>query len=106
MRTSAEKPLRLGLIALMGVHDELVRRAEEFARRSGLVLGQQLGFGIHGIVFATESQPGRGPSAVRSAIKVHRREPDYSRERDIYSRLRDVGVTTIRGCHVPRLLHH
>jgi hypothetical protein len=90
----------------MSVRDELVRRAREYTQRNGSVLGEQLGSGIHGIVFATESQPEKGLSAVRSAIKVHQRGPDYERERDVYLRLKEHAMTTIRGCHVPRLLHY
>lgn len=90
----------------MSLNDELVRRAEEYARRNRLVVGRQLGFGIHGIVFSIGSQPETDKSAGRSAIKVHRREPDYLRERDVYMRLRDVEVTTVRQCHIPRLLSH
>ena len=32
--------------------EDLVHRAEEYAARNGLVLGRQLGFGVHGIVFS------------------------------------------------------
>jgi hypothetical protein len=37
---------------------------------------------------------------------VHRREPGYVRERDVYLRLREVGVESIHGCRVPLLLSH
>lgn len=40
------------------------------------------------------------------AIKVHREEAGYLRERDAYLRLRALGTTTIRGCNVPELLAH
>ena len=90
----------------MSINDELLIRAQDYAQRNHLALGEQLGFGIHGIVFAIKSQPGKRPSALRAAIKIHRRQVDYLRERDIYFRLRDVGVSTIRGCNVPRLLRH
>jgi hypothetical protein len=53
-----------------------------------------------------ESQPEKGVSAVQSAIKVHEREPDYRRERDVYLRLKEIAVTTIHRCHVPQLLRH
>jgi hypothetical protein len=89
----------------MSFKEELLRRAREYTQRRGLVLGDELGTGVHGTVFATESQPEKGPAAVRSAIKVHQRQPDYLRERDVYLRLRDQGVKSIRGCHVPQLLH-
>jgi hypothetical protein len=88
----------------MSFKDELRRRAREYTRRHGLVLGDELGCGVHGIVFMTESQPQKAPVAVRSAIKVHQRPADYSRERDAYLRLEDHGVAAIRGCHVPRML--
>jgi len=90
----------------MASRDELLRRAREYLQRYGLALGDELGAGVHGIVFATESQPEKGISAVRSAIKVHHREPHYLRERDVYLRLKARAVTTIRGCHVPQFLHH
>lgn len=43
---------------------------------------------------------------VKSAIKVHQREPDYRREREVYIRLKEHEVTTIRGCRVPQLLRY
>jgi hypothetical protein len=80
--------------------DDLVRRAEEYAVREGRILGQQLGAGVHGIVFSAAHQTAGG----LSAIKVHEREPAYARERDVYLRLREHGVTRIRGCKVPELI--
>ena len=38
------------------------------------------------------------------AIKVHKQEPDYCRERDAYLRLREHEITIIRGCNVPELI--
>jgi hypothetical protein len=88
----------------MGFKDELRDRAQEYARQNGLALSDELGAGVHGIVFLTESQPEKGQPAARSAIKAHQREADYRRERDIYLRLRERRVSNIRGCHVPQLL--
>jgi hypothetical protein len=79
---------------------ELVERAEEYCRRKGLALAQQLGFGVHGIVFSVRSQSETG----RRAIKAHERQADYHRERDAYLRLEEHGIQTIRDCAVPRLL--
>jgi hypothetical protein len=90
----------------MGPNDELLRRAEAFTRRYGLTVGNRLGAGVHGIVFATESQPENGAPEAVSAIKVHRHEPDYRRERDVYQRLKELGITSVRGFHVPQLLRH
>jgi hypothetical protein len=99
MRTSAEWPLVLRLGSFMG-RTELFARILEYANRNGLVVGKQLGFGVHGIVFDAESQSKTG----LSAIKAHEREAEYARERDIYLRLRENAVTEIRGCNVPTLL--
>jgi hypothetical protein len=87
---------------MMATKEELRRPADVYAQRYGLLLGEQIGYGIHGIVFVVESQTKPG----RSAIKVHEREAAYCRERDVYLRLRDHAVADIRGCHVPQLLRY
>lgn len=84
--------------------DELSHRAREYAHRRGLALGEELGSGVHGIVMVTESQREKGKS--QSAIKVHQRETDYCRERDVYVRLKEHGVEKIRSCRVPKLLDY
>jgi hypothetical protein len=80
--------------------EDLIRRAEEYAAREGCLLGNQLGAGVHGIVFSATHQPEGGASAV----KVHERAEAYARERDVYLRLKEHGVTLIRGCEVPELI--
>ena len=90
----------------MGFKEELLLRAGEYVGKRQLALADELGFGIHGIVLATEDQAEKPCPGIRSAIKAHRREVDYQRERDVYLRLRDRKITTIRGCHVPRLLEY
>ncbi|MEX2172206.1 MAG: hypothetical protein WD851_22995 [Pirellulales bacterium] len=84
------------------MQEELIRRACAYADRHQLTLGEQLGYGLHGIVFLVENQTKPG----RSAIKVHEREAPYCRERDIYLRLRERQVTQIQDCHVPWLLRN
>jgi len=79
---------------------DLVRRAQEYAHRKGLVIGRELGSGVHGIVFSVQYQTEEG----RSALKVHERGPDCARERDVYLRLKEHGVTEIRGCNVPEMV--
>jgi hypothetical protein len=81
---------------------EIVRRAKAFADQHGLLLGEELGSGVHGIVFATQDQTEGG----RTAIKAHAQADFYVRERDIYLRLQRHNVTTVRGCNVPELLRH
>src|SRR6266853_75847 len=84
--------------------DELVRRAHEYAQHHALSLGEELGFGVPGIVLSAESQIKTRGSSLHSAVKVHEREPCYLRERDIYLRLKERGIKEIRGCTVPKLI--
>src|SRR5262245_39071369 len=88
----------------MSFQDELEHRARQYTQRSGWMLGQELGRGVHGIVFVIESQPENGPPVARSAIKVHQQQSAYCRERDVYLRLKQHNVKTACGCHVPQLL--
>lgn len=88
----------------MSFQGDITSRALHYAQWHNLALADELGAGVHGIVIATESQPGKGIPTIRSAIKVHRQVLDYLRERDVYLRLKQHEITTIRGCHVPRLL--
>jgi hypothetical protein len=90
----------------MSLKDELLRRAQEYSQRHGLALGDRLGAGVHGTVLATEGQPKLGQAALRSAVKIHEREEFYRRERDVYLRLQEHGVTTARGCEVPQMLRY
>ena len=83
-------------------YPELVRRANEYCRRVGKGLGPQIGSGYHGNVFTLENQS----NTYRSAIKVHERERFYRRERNIYMRLAEEGVTSVLGCTVPEMLRH
>ena len=64
------------------------------------MLGDPLGSGVHGSVFAAENQM----QAIQLAVKIHAREPDYRRERDVYLRLQKHGVFEICQCAVPQLL--
>jgi hypothetical protein len=89
------------LAMLMGRTD-LVGRLEDYANRNGLVVGKQLGFGVHGIVFEAQYQAERG----LSAIKAIEQGAHYLRERDVYLRLTENAITRIRGCNVPKLLQY
>lgn len=86
----------------MSNRSELVRRAQDYCERNGSILGSPLGSGVHGSVFAVENQTEMGISA----IKVHEREREYCRERDVYLRLRESEITDIRGCAVPEMLRY
>jgi hypothetical protein len=84
----------------MDPRSELLRRAKEYAMRRGFLIREQLGFGVHSTVFVVES---KGDSW---AVKMHETEVGYARERDVYLRLRTLGIDSIRGCNVPEFLHH
>jgi hypothetical protein len=79
---------------------DLLRRLQDHAQRRNLVLAEQLGYGMHGIVTAAKNQTDSEPLA----LKVHEREKEYRRERDVYLRLQEHGLTDIRGHAVPELL--
>lgn len=88
----------------MSRKEELIRRAQAYVSRHGLLLGAHLGSGVHGTVFVTKSQPEK--KRAKAAIKVHQREPDYRRERDVYLRLQENELNSIHGCHVPELVRY
>jgi hypothetical protein len=71
-----------------------------YAARYNLRLGERLGFGIHGTVRAVIYEGKQD----QSAIKAHRSAPAYRREREVYERLQELGVTDVLGFHVPQLI--
>ncbi len=79
---------------------DLLRRVQDHAQRKGLVIHEQLGYGMHGIVFAAKYQT----AGERLALKVHERDQEYRRERDVYLRLKEHDIASIRGCNVPELV--
>ncbi len=81
---------------------DLLDRALVYAQQHGLTLGSELGGGVQGIVWTAKSQDEQG----RTAIKVHRQEAAYLRERNAYLRLRELGVNAIYGSNVPELLDY
>jgi hypothetical protein len=82
----------------------LIERAQAYATQHQLRLAERLGFGIHGIIFRTESN--MESRNIASAIKVHRFEDPYSRELSVYQELKHAGVAKILGFNVPQLLRH
>src|ERR1017187_775938 len=90
----------------MSFKDEPMSRAREYALHNGLVVGKELGFGVHGIVVAMKSQVEKGRPATSCAVKAHQREVEYLRERDVYLRLQEHGIEAISGCHVPQLIDY
>jgi len=78
----------------------LIQSAQAYASQHQLRLAERLGFGIHGIVFVAENNTKPG----KTAIKAHRFAEAYLRERSVYERLKDAGITEILGFNVPQLL--
>src|SRR5262249_40760011 len=80
---------------------DLYRRVQAYAHQRLLVLGRELGFGVHGIVLSAQGQTEGG----RVALKAHENPAGYARERDVYLRLQKMEVTQVRGCNVPELVN-
>jgi hypothetical protein len=80
--------------------DVFIQNALTYAARHQLHFAERLGFGIHGIIHVAENKSSGG----KTAVKVHRESEPYNREREVYERLRGIGVTTILGFNVPQLL--
>jgi serine kinase of HPr protein (carbohydrate metabolism regulator) len=82
--------------------DVFIQNALTYAARHQLQLAERLGFGIHGIIYVAEDKSAGG----KTAVKVHREREPYDRERDVYERLRQIGVTEILGFNVPQLIRN
>lgn len=77
-----------------------VQNALTYAERHRLQLAERLGFGIHGTVFVAENNSNPG----KTAVKAHYSLESYVRERDVYRRLKQVGITDIEGFNVPQFI--
>jgi hypothetical protein len=71
------------------------RRIEVYLNCNAISLAREVGFGVHGRVVETTR---------KSAIKAFEAESNYCRERNVYLRLRRLGVWAIGECQVPRLV--
>lgn len=80
--------------------EELLEKAEAFARAHGGSLGEALGSGIHGTVVVLKSESG----LAGTALKIHFSAEPYRRESEVYERLRETGIRKILGFNVPQLL--
>jgi hypothetical protein len=72
-----------------------MRRIEAYLHRNALSAAREVGFGVHGSVLETTR---------KSAVKAFESEAHYTRERNVYLRLRRLGVSAIGECQVPRLV--
>ena len=80
----------------------LVQYAQKYAKQRHIQIVERLGFGIHGIIFATEGN--KESSNLATAIKVHRSRESYLRELSVYQRLTEARISKILGSNVPQLL--
>lgn len=80
--------------------DILEQRSAAYAKRRKVAFAELLGCGIHGMVRVAENNENLGPFAV----KIHRYEEAYLRERTIYQRLGEREIVTLCGFNVPQLL--
>jgi|ERR1039457_1444969 hypothetical protein len=82
------------------MEEVFIQNALAYAAQHQLQLAKRLGFGIHGIIFVAGNKSQSG----RTAVKVHRESEPYLRERAVYERLKQVGVTEILGFNVPQFI--
>ena len=82
------------------MEEAFIQNALDYADSHHLQLGERLGFGIHGIIYAARDKAKRG----KTAIKAHRELEPFLRERDVYERLKCAGITELLGFNLPQLV--
>jgi len=82
------------------MNEILLAQARLYASRHQLEIGEPLGSGKDGIVIAAK----RNEEPAEVAIKVHRFDELYQREKEAYERLRTCRITNVRGFDVPQLI--
>jgi len=80
--------------------DVFIQNAAAYATQHQLQLAERLGFGIHGIIYVAEDKSAGG----KTAVKAHREAEPYQRERAVYERLQQIGVTKVLGFNVPQFI--
>ena len=80
--------------------EDLKTLAQQYAFKRNIKLGERLGFGVHGIVFAAQHKTKPG----FFAVKFHRDERAFELEYRVYQRLQEDQTTRILGFNVPQLL--
>ncbi|MEM9017901.1 MAG: hypothetical protein AAGC68_12880 [Verrucomicrobiota bacterium] len=75
-------------------------RAKAYAESNTLEIRRQLGFGIHGRVYAASSTN----YSYFSAIKAFEDSDPFERELAVYRRLNEQMISEIKGFQVPKLL--
>lgn len=85
------------------IRAELEQRAGLYAERHSLQFVSELGFGVHGIVWAA-ARKGQASGIADRAIKVHEQLPAYEMERDVYFRLSEYEIDSMQGLSIPTLI--
>ena len=83
--------------------EDLIERARIYCdhRKRILLLEEKLGSGVHGSVFCCRQHY---DIVGKNALKIHERVESFVRERDVYLRLRELQIKSVRGHAVPRLI--
>ena len=81
------------------MNESLTVNAQSFAARRQLEIAERLGSGKDGTVFVAKGKI----ATARVAIKAHRFEELFFREKLAYQRLRKMRISSIRGFNVPEL---
>src|SRR5436190_829484 len=88
------------LLTFAIMNETLISQARLFASRHQIEIGEPLGSGKDGIVIAAKRKA--NPADV--AIKVHRFEESYQREKKAYERLKSCRISSVHGFDVPQLI--
>jgi RIO-like serine/threonine protein kinase len=82
------------------MNESLLAQARLYASCHQLEIGEPLGSGRDGIVIAAK----RNEKPAEVAIKVHRFDELYRREKEAYERLKICGISKVRRFHVPQFI--
>ena len=81
------------------MNESLIVNAQSYAARRQLEIAERLGSGKDGTVFVAK----RKIASAKVAIKAHRFEELYFREKLAYERLRKLEINSIQGFNVPEM---
>jgi hypothetical protein len=82
------------------MNENLIANARLYASRRGLELAETLGSGKDGIVLVAKHKA----KPANLAVKVFRLDEPYLREKQVYERLKGLGVEAVIGFNVPQLV--
>ncbi len=81
------------------MNENLIVTAQLYASRRGLEITERLGSGKDGTVLVAK----RKMASAKVAIKAHRFEETYLREKLAYERLRKLEINSIQGFNIPQI---